>query len=514
MKIQANSEEACKLEQFMSAMGYPGVLSSGYYQQNPLSCMPFPKFQHAMSEVAERIQVGHWLVIPAGLAALAVASQWSIKVRIPEALGNQVHPSLIIYCVALSGEGKTPVEDLLFEAVKAFHAEEKQCFKERNALYKHDMMLWDDKLQGLRSRRKKAVRYGHAVDKIEAELVAHLQVEPVKPIQIKLIYQDTTSSACFGGLNSGFPSAILKSTEGSIVTNSKLIREDGAKLCSLYSGETLTIDRANENSYELDAQLSLLIMTQPSKHEQMMLKIGEDIRGVGLPARGVVFDGPSFQDQRDPDKITVHTEHTRVFNARIAELLQEMRDGFYDPGFSPKDIGFTPEATRRLIEIKRIYQVATRKGEILEGAKDHVAKVIENLARLSALLHHFEGFSGDISVRTVNGVLPICLQSTLSFLSLFVPDPEVDANADAERLWPWLLGFKNQGIYRFINKPRIVRYGPNSMRTPKRVERALDVLLLKGLIALVPHGKGTGECVDLYPGIALNFMGTPTATLR
>lgn len=498
-------EPNMKLVHFLDSLGMQGLLHR-YGQPHPLSCLPFPLFQNAVNEISYRVQTPYWMATATTLAAVATSTQSQIKVRIPSSIGSTKSPTLIIYVVAPSGEGKSPAENMAFKSIRDFVRKQSIEYSARESEWKIKNALWQDEVSGLRQLKRRLIRNAEPADDIDAKLAALLKDQPTKPTKVKLIYEDATGAACFHSLSTGFPSAILMSSEGSITINSKAFSDLG-KINALYSNDTVTVDRMNGNSYELSALLSVLIMLQPGIHDKMMRKRGDEARSSGFFGRALVFEGESVQGSRIVNTQTTPTEHTDKFNERISALLHNMLNGFNDQQFTPKEIGFTLDASNRLIQIKNLLHAQINNGGLYQDASDHVAKLHENIARVAALLHHFEGLPGDISRETIDGATTICLYSSLSFLKLFCPANELET--DTEILRQWLMERRNYQ-YRYINTTRLYRFGPSSMRKKARMDAALDCLHRQGMINLVTVGYSNKVLVDLLPhnpAINVNLPG-------
>lgn len=143
--------------------------------------------------------------------------------------------------------------------------------------------------------------------------------------------------------------------------------------------------------------------------------------------------------------------------------------------------------------------------------KDHASKLAENVARVAALLHFFEGYNGDISLDTFNVARNICDMCSQYFLRKFDIRPQ--AEVDAEALWNWL--HKNQfnpifSYRRYIKKNDVRQGGPNQLRDTELLNKAINFLVKKGFISVV-NNNGT-KYIDINPSLP-QFPGCELANM-
>lgn len=126
-------------------------------------------------------------------------------------------------------------------------------------------------------------------------------------------------------------------------------------------------------------------------------------------------------------------------------------------------------------------------GKHFSNARDHASKLAENIARVAAILHHFEGFSGDISLDTLRAAAQLCELSSEHFMQVFVPPPQ--ELVDAKVLDEWLTYRCRKQNELCIQRNVILQFGPNALREKNRLNQALMVLSDEGRIGLGQIGK-------------------------
>jgi hypothetical protein len=222
---------------------------------------------------------------------------------------------------------------------------------------------------------------------------------------------------------------------------------------------------------------------------------GEAARGSGLWARFLVCQPKSTQGSRQVEGVTISREHSEKFADRLADYVErnvELLDRI-----KPQRVivAFSPEAAQRWVSLSNEIESQISPDGRLNSASDHASKLADNVARLAALFHCFENFEGDISLSTLNLAINVGNWYSSEFLKLF--DAKGEGEIDADELFDWL---KKQS---FINGPsmrkNIVRqYGPNRVRDKRRLDNALEVLQVRGVVNKT-YGSG-GQIINLHPG--------------
>lgn len=453
------------------------------------SFSPFPIFQAAVDEVVQNIQAPQPLILASALTAISVVSQGLINVRRPT---GQVGPaSVMTLVIGDTGERKTTADDIFQKAIRNFQAE-------RAKEYETELKEWRTRMEVWGARRKTILKEVAKKDGDHyemAELLRHDSKKPVKPKQFKMLYEDSTSEALFHGMSEGCVSAGLMSSEARGVLNGPAF-SDHAKINAIWTGSTITVDRKSTDSFVLkDVRLTVSMMVQPIILSEYMEKSGELSLGSGLLSRCLVSMPITTQGTRFLRSPTLSWEYIPRFERRINELLARNVQ-FQEEQTPPERIVFQYDTDACQLWTMFFNGV---EAEIQPGRRFHcvgglASKLAENVARVSALLHFFEGFEGDISISTLNFAISYCLYCSDEYLRLFVPPPrEV---LDADELMAWLSNIRNTGR-RYVPKNYVRQFCLNKLRKSGRLDAALDVLRVRGEISLVCIDQVV--CIDLQP---------------
>lgn len=461
---------------------------------------PAPFFQRAVQQVAQNTQAPEDMVQLCALAAASIATQRLINVRLPRI--GVVPTSLMLMVVAKSGERKSTVESKFFNAIREFEADKRAVYDKDYNDWKEKHEIWQIERKALQKLFEKTVnknQQSEEIDAIKTNLRQIISEEPREPSPAKILYDDSTVQALYRGLQNSLPFAGLVSSEGGSVLKSGAFN-DMAKLNSLWSGESITVDRVSSENINLNnVRLTTLIMVQPEILDEFINKKGTQARGSGLMARFLFSSGKSTQGTRIMEGAT-HSQkwdYLENFNYLIKEFLKLSYESMLKEKFEPKIIELSPKAE----ELWRDYYNDTEK-QILSGQKyddfgDHASKLAENAGRIAAILNFFNWNGDKIQLEIMEHAIYICKNLSNNFLVFFDMQPQ--EIQDAKILLEWL----NESIrhqyynHRSIMKNDILKYGPSSLRKSERLDKALNVLSHEGSIYLFKEKRTT--YVGIYP---------------
>jgi len=398
----------------------------------------------------------------------------------------------MLLSIAGSGERKSTAENIFLGPIREFERLEYKKYQEAIVEWSVQLEIWKEKRKVLLKKISKSAGCAMSFSEEELLLSALEKSKPVKPKQYKMVYDDATSEALFFGLHNNIPSAGLVSSEGVGIINGGALN-DLSKQNSLWSGDSITVDRVSVESYQIsDSRLTVSVMLQESVFREYMERRGERSRGSGLWARFLVCHPESTQGTRVIGDVTLLWNRCDDFSARISELLVLNRALLDSPKKERLVLSFSQEAKERWRDVFNEIETGIVEGGRFEGASDHASKLADNIARVAALLHYFEGGEGDISCGELEFAVDLCCWYSDQFFQTFVPPPQ--ESVDADDLLEWLYNYFGKK-YGEIRKNKILQYGPGKLRNKIRLERALAVLKERRLIDVV-RDKGVNY-IDL-----------------
>lgn len=449
-----------------------------------------PLLSAVVDEVESNIQAPRPLIFFGALAAIAVGVQGLFDVHKP--IGQTVPMSLMLLSIANSGERKSTAENVFLGPIREFQ-------KNKIAVHQADLKTWSVKLKIWNAQNKILVKSitklavkGVCTKDAERCLIDHEHNRPIRPKQFKMLYEDATSEALFSGMYQNLSSVGLMSSEGGSVLSGRAL-SDLSKQNAIWSGDAITVDRKTTESYELNgARVTVSIMAQESAFEEYMKKSGRKSRGSGLWSRFLVCVPRSTQGTRFLKNETISWEYRSKFSTRLTDILEKNLPLLDFHSDSRNSIKLSPEASREWLEVYNAIESKIRDGGRFHGMGDHASKLADNIARVAALLHFFEGFDGDVSFRVLRLSVDFCLWCSDEFRYVFMPPTQEEL--DASELGDWLRGLWENGK-NWVCKNYIRQYGPNKIREKIRLEKALDKLYRSGEVVF--FNKGRTQCVEL-----------------
>lgn len=463
------------------------------------SCFPvfFPSslINDAVDEAQLNIKAPRPLIYFGVMAAVATSIQGLYDVRKPN--GQVVPVSLMQLAVADSGERKSTAENIFFGGIREFQEEKNQEYQSALDEWAVRLKIWNTKNKEILKSIGKLSRAGACADAEEQRLMDHERVKPARPKQFKILYEDSTPEALFAGLHQNLSTAGLVSSEGGGVLSGRAFN-DLSKQNSIWSGDSITVDRKTAESYVLNgARLSVSMMVQESAFKDYILRNGEKSRGSGLWARFLICFPRSTQGTRFIESGTMSWEFRNRFTLRIRGFLEKNEVLLNDKTFNRQIVQFSPEACERWLHVYNEIEAEICLDGRFHSFGDHASKLADNIARVAALLHVFEGYDGDISVGTLEFSIRLCFWCSDEFRFIFqLPKPEPLEVMDAADLDGWLWRYRDNGA-TWMEKNFIRQRGPNKLRDKGRLDRALSELYLQGKINFFFEGKK--EFVDLDP---------------
>ncbi|MNJ21305.1 hypothetical protein D3C77_156540 [compost metagenome] len=444
----------------------------------------------AVNEAERNVQAPRALIFSGALTAISLACQGLIDVCKPT--GQCVPTSLMLLSIAGSGERKSTAENVFLGPIREFQCLEYKKYQEYSMEWSAQIEVWKEKKKVILKKISKNTDKGIDSSEETELLIAHERSKPLRPRQYKMVYDDATSEALFYGLHNNLPSAGLISSEGAGVLNGGALN-DLPKQNSLWSGDSITVDRVSVESYTVSSsRLTVSVMLQESAFKEYMERRGERSRGSGLWARFLVCHPKSTQGTRLIDDDPLSWERCNEFSARIGELLVLNRALLDSPEKERLTMHFSQEAKERWRDVFNEIESGIVVGGRFEHISDHASKLADNIARVAALLHFFDGGQGDISCGVLDFAVDLCCWYSDQFVQIFVPPSQEDI--DANNLLDWLYGYFGKG-HGEIRKNKILQCGPNKLRNKLRLERALDILQERKFIDVVRY-KGVAY-VDL-----------------
>jgi hypothetical protein len=454
----------------------------------PVNSIP-PITKNAVLEAQTNIKAPLVLIFSSAMSAISLACQSFINVRRPNGLVGPV--STYFITVGESNERKTATDKEFKKPICEFEVRQTEKEKLHLVKYEANQLAWDIERKEILQALKKAAKKEQPDDKLILRLADHISKKPRKPRATKLIYNDATPEAIKFGLHENGPSAGLISNEAGSILNGNAMADLGF-LNSIWGGDSFHVDRRSSDSFSVrDPRLTISLMIQPELFKKYLNRRGAEARGIGLFARFFMSFPRSTQGERFIQNHVPSWQHLPIFQDRATTILNQA------PAMITLE--FTPEAQVRWVDAYNSVEFDINPGRYLWDVKDFAGKFSENVARIAALFHYFEGMQGDISLETTNRAIDICAWYMHEFKRLFSEEGAISVEqSDANQLEHWLANYVWNNGFKEIKKNHIRQYIPRSaLRSKARLDPALNHLKFQGRIAFFEKKDGT--YVDLNP---------------
>lgn len=454
----------------------------------PMNQPPYPHhafpylMRQAIEEVQRNIQAPHALVSMAVLGATSLACQGLISVKLPT--GKECPVSLNLLCIAESGERKSTVDALIYQA---FHrADQRAAAQYKTALesYRADMNLWAMEKAVLQRSPSTRSRGSESLEDPVAERLAHANREPSPPRLRQFIRENITSRAITQALEGTNESIGLITDEGDVLFRTDAMRHVGTLNRVWDSPALLPLDRVKgDHLYVSRPCVTVSIQSQSAVVTKHFTKHADTARGSGHLARYLIAWPTSTQGWRVVQTGEHVWEHLPQLQARFTELIEAYVNAIESGIVTRQVIEFSADAKARWFQQAATTEWMLRPGDYLHDLHDFGSKAMEIVTRVAALLHHASGEEGKISLDTLERAIAIVGWHVDEAKRLFSadfaqPQDQVDAKAICaylrHRVWA------GPSSNSWIAKNLVLRNGP--IRDRSRLNAALDYLVQVGAV--------------------------------
>ena len=257
----------------------------------------------------------------------------------------------------------------------------------------------------------------------------------------------------------------------------------------LATGEVVTVDRKTGPSFVLrDAKLTISVMVQPKVFDRFCRKRDDSARGSGMWTRFLFARPISTQGSRFLIAPGAHWEYVDAFNDRVRILLE-----------NPEQPGTLLDGEMRTLDLDADAQGAWTEffnaveGELapwgfLADVRDYGSRIGEQVARIAAIFHEFQGLDGPINRDSMQRAIELGKWYLQEFVSIFgaggMQDAVVDDSLELHRHLNLVV--MRTGRWA-LTKSSLRQRGP--LRDTSRLRDALDLMAARGLVRMVLVGR-------------------------
>ncbi|MBN3064897.1 DUF3987 domain-containing protein [Pectobacterium aquaticum] len=455
----------------------------------PVDVLP-AVIRNAVYEVSRNTQAPISLIAASALGVISLGCQNRIDVCRLNNLRSPV--SLFLLTIAESGERKSTVDKLFMQPLY-------QCEERLFEQYSQEMMKYnvrkeaaDAEKKAIISKLKSNTRRNKDTSAMHERLQEWQDAYPKEPVRYKLILNDATPAAIKDTLCGQWRSIGIMSDEAGTVFNGYTLNELPF-INKMWDGSNFSVERKSTPERLIkDARLTVSLMVQPDIFNRFIERKGNMAKGSGFFARCLICKPCSTQGRRQITNPVVSNEHLPLFHKRLLEIVDE------NIAHNSEDerlcLYFSPEAEAHWIRCFNRVESEISSESFTPGSlsdfKDYASKVAENMARIAALLHYFNGGKGDIPLVTVKAAASIIAWYINEYRDLFPKNKEtVQIDSDADELYRWISDYCLKRFKMRITKNTILQFGPNRFRNCDKTDELLTHLILEEKIRFKKIGR-------------------------
>ena len=468
----------------------------GFSRKYPVDALP-NEVRNAVTAYHKYGQQPVALLASSALANISLACQGIANIARDKILISPT--SLYFMTVAKSGERKTAADNAFGQAIREWEKQQIEDIRPDYRIKVVEHKAWQMEKKGLLNliKRFAFLGEGHTFDQQLKDLEMN---EPEIPLLPKLHYADVTAEGLAHALGTEWPSAALWSDEAAVVLGSQGMQASTTRfvalLNALWDGKAFTAHRKSvNNTIVTDRRLTLSLMMQPILLDKLLLHQNGINRQSGFLARVLMSYPQSTMGTRfykPPEQFDL--SYFKLYNQRIKECLDQTLPVTHQGFNELPSITFSPQGKRTWVKLFNKIETELLNPIYWKDMEDLASKAAENVARLSALLHLYQGKSGDITSESIEAAYEIIEWHLFEAKNIFNQQDLTQAELDAKKLLEWMT---NNAI-KETNIGDLRRTSP--IRDTKRRDDAVALLRSHHYLHTSSHNKKT-VAVYLNPSL-------------
>lgn len=465
---------------------------------------PAPPKRHisvreTMSSFSRSAQVPDEMALTNILAAVACVCQGLIDVAYPD--GSPMPTSLVLFTVAASGEGKTPVQNMAFQAIRrSDQARRLSHDVKASNEYAAAFEVWDTKRKALKGAVAQLLKKGEDSAKADEALRNHLRSEPQRPLGSKLLYDDMTPSGLLVKLGENWPYACVNNTNAAAAMFGSAF-EDLTLFNKLSDGDSIVRDRASAASLELHgARLTINVAVQPESCRKFLTRQGGFARHSGFLPRALIVLPASLVGKRNVGaRALSFNTASMAFDMRITALLERLAARSDSGNFQRTTVYMSLNAQMRWSQFAQEVENRSAFRMDLAELRDHASKMPAIVLRIAALLEYFERDSTCIDLDSLETAIHWGQMFLESARNLYAAGPTEAEQAELDaKMLDWMRKF-TAGVSAVL-RGTITSHCPNAFRGNKAlIDETLNRLVAAGQIFRIAAPRGGVAFVTQIP---------------
>ena len=443
-----------------------------------------------IEEFAACTQAPRDLSLGTVLSAVATVCQGLIDVEYP--FGDTMPTSLIVFSVAGSGEGKTPLQNMAFAAIKRFERFQQESVDVQAAQdFEAAFEIWEAKRKAYNVNISRLIRQGLDAAEAENVLLAHVKAQPQRPRGSQILYDDFTPAGLVAKLAEHWPYGCVNNTDAASALLGKSF-EDPTLFNKLSDGDSIISDRASVASRVLrGGRLTLNIAVQPESFRKFLERRSGIARSSGFLPRALIAYPPSNVGYRNKLSSPIRLSlQLMVFEFRMTELLERLALAIADGNSNRTVMRLSVNGVLRWREYAQQCEHRCASGGMYAEIKDHASKMPGIVLRMAALLQYFETDATTIELPSLELAIRwgnFYLDSAREIYRSSYSDAEMAELCN--KMLTWLYQFT--GCAKPVRRGEIGAYCPAVFRGNKDlIEQTLNLLVGSGLVSKIEGARG------------------------
>ena len=387
--------------------------------------------------------------------------------------GKRSPTSLNITVEAMTGERKSENDNLAYLYIREFDSQQESLEKASNAAYTFDHALWLLKVKEGRKLIAKLSARNECTVEVESRVKELLFNEPQKRKFARMLVVDTTLTALAYHLANVYPLCGLNTDEGSGFFKSGVFR-DYSMLNKFWDAGNWSSNRLSRGRTDLrDCRFSLYMQIQPGIIDGLIAKGDNHYHLAGFSSRALHIYPKSTQGDRNKPFVETRTDDIEPYHARVQELLVQ----YTGPTIpTPGLVTLSKAASELLVYFSRLTEKELGEGGRFRHMRGFGSKIVENAARIAAILHSMEKLEGPITVEVMRNAIKLAAWFLNQYRMRFCPHSQLELDMIAledfitDKIAP---RFAKE---RSVPGPYLCRYCPRQLRQVDRLWETLKAL--------------------------------------
>src|SRR3990167_3511373 len=410
----------------------------------PIDALP-SVIQDAVSAYHKYGQQPLPLIACSALANVSLACQSHSNVARDKYLVSPI--SLYFIGIAESGARKTCADSTFSKDVKEWQIAARKKLEPEIKVASLVHEAWTAEKEGLLAQIRRSSLTGEDATYLQYALKRLVENEPVVPLLPVLFFEDATSEALASHIATGWASTSLWSDEGGIVIGGHGMQSNATKFIALlnrlWDGNPFTAHRKTTKSFTVtNRRLTISLMMQPMILDQLVSKNGGIGRQSGFLARSLIASPESEMGNRFYQEPPTVLSSLPEFHARITECLDSTLELDKNGCHDLPTLELSKKAKMEWVSFFNQTESGLRDPRQWGSIKDFASKAAENVARLSALFHLFDGKEGDVNAENMDRAVQIVrwhLHESRRVLGGVESTPVEPKKRDSKLLLRWIV---------------------------------------------------------------------------